>query len=139
MGCYRRDDAADPDIYVRAAVSVFIRYPESVVLAVTEPATGLPSTLKWLPSIAEIVECCERHYAPIVRAMERERIRQEAARSLPPPSGPRTPEQQAEIDAQVAETRRDLGIPSGGYPRGWRAVGDHLGLSIPRGPTEAPQ
>lgn len=59
VGCYRRSDANDPEIYARAAVAVLMRYPEKIVIAVTEPATGLPSKLKWLPSIAEIVEACE--------------------------------------------------------------------------------
>lgn len=36
-----------------------MRYPANVVVAVTEPATGIPAKLKWLPSIAEIVEECD--------------------------------------------------------------------------------
>lgn len=58
IGCYRKGDAIDPEIYASAAVAVLTRYPVDVVMAVTEPATGLPSTLKWLPSIAEITEAC---------------------------------------------------------------------------------
>ena len=59
MGCYRRSDANDPEIFGRAIVAVFRRFPESVVIAVTEPATGLPVKIKFLPSIAEIAEACE--------------------------------------------------------------------------------
>lgn len=68
VGCYRRTDANDPEIYARAVVAVLMRFPESVVIAITEPATGLPAKLKWLPSIAEIVEACEdRMPTPISR------------------------------------------------------------------------
>lgn len=76
LGCYRTGAANDPEIYVRAIVSVLMRYPEQVVNAVTEPATGLPSRLKWLPAVAELVEACEAEMAPIYRA---ERAAREAA------------------------------------------------------------
>lgn len=59
MGCYRKSDANDPEIYTSAVVSVLMRYSAEVAIAVTEPATGLPSRLKWLPSIADLVEACE--------------------------------------------------------------------------------
>jgi hypothetical protein len=59
IGCYRRDECGDPEIYTRAVIDVLTRYPEQVALRVTEPATGLPRKLKWLPSIAELVEACE--------------------------------------------------------------------------------
>jgi hypothetical protein len=40
VGCYRKSDAADPEVYARAIVAVFMRYPKSVIIAVTEPATS---------------------------------------------------------------------------------------------------
>jgi hypothetical protein len=58
MGCYRKTDANDPEVYVAAVVAVLTRYLPEVAIAVTEPATGLPSKAKWLPSIAELVEAC---------------------------------------------------------------------------------
>lgn len=128
IGCYRRDDAADPEIYGRAVVAVLMRYPESVVLEVTEPATGLPSRLKWLPAIAEIVEACDGGFAPIARQIAREKALADHARGLPPPSSfARTPAQQAEIDGQVETERRNLGIPEGGYGRGGKPGFQPLG------------
>lgn len=59
LGCYRTGDANDPQTYIAAVVSVLSRYPEAVIRDVTEPATGLPAKLKWLPSIFEIREECE--------------------------------------------------------------------------------
>ena len=85
LGCYRRSDVGDPEIFTRAVIAVFMRYPESVVVPVTEPATGLPAKLKWLPSIAEIREACERAMEPILRQRERERIEDEWRRALPAP------------------------------------------------------
>ena len=58
--CYRRDDAADPVAYAAALMAVLSEYPIDVVEHVTDPRTGLPRTLKWLPSVAEVVEACEQ-------------------------------------------------------------------------------
>jgi hypothetical protein len=65
VGCYRKSDAADPEIYTSAVVAVLMRYSENIVRTITEPATGLPARLKWLPAIAEIVEACEEQM-PVV-------------------------------------------------------------------------
>jgi hypothetical protein len=90
VGCYRKADAADPEVYARAIVAVLMRYPKPVVVAVTEPATGLPSKIKWLPSIAEIVEACDVEMRPILQQRERDRVAEENRRALPPPpNGPR--------------------------------------------------
>lgn len=79
VGCYRKTDASDPEIYAAAVVSVLCRFHPDVVAAVTEPATGLPATCKFLPSIAEIAEACR------TRAEDRAAARATAAQaSLPP-------------------------------------------------------
>lgn len=70
LGCYRAGDANDPETYIAATVSVLSRYPSEVIRDVTEPATGLPSRLKWLPSISEIREECEILAARITRREE---------------------------------------------------------------------
>lgn len=72
LGCYRTGDANDPETYIAAVVSILNRYPLEVIAEVTEPATGLPGKLKWLPSIAEIREECEILAARIRRKIERE-------------------------------------------------------------------
>lgn len=59
LGCYRTGDANDPETYIAAVVAVLEQYPINTIRAVTAPATGIASKLKWLPSIAEIKEACE--------------------------------------------------------------------------------
>src|SRR5882672_12913102 len=78
VGCFRKADAGDPEIYTAAVVAVLSRYPVEVAAAVTEPATGLPSRLKWLPSIAEITEACEDRMPGVAPAYH-------APVMLPPP------------------------------------------------------
>jgi hypothetical protein len=73
LGCFRTGDANDPEVYIAAVVAVLARYPESVIRDVTEPASGLPARLKWLPTIAEIREECDVLDARIKRREERER------------------------------------------------------------------
>jgi len=62
---------------------VLARYPDSVIRDVTEPATGLPAKLKWLPSISEIREECDILAARIARReqLDRELAEQFAARN----------------------------------------------------------
>jgi hypothetical protein len=62
-GCYRRDDAADPEAYAAALIAVLAEYPIEVVEHVTDPRTGLPRTAKFLPSVAEVVAACEERMA----------------------------------------------------------------------------
>jgi hypothetical protein len=64
FGCYRASEANDPETFIAAAAATLARYPTEVVIAVTDPVRGLPSTNKWLPSIAEIREVCEQAMAP---------------------------------------------------------------------------
>lgn len=39
--------------------AILSEYPQEVVDFVCDPRTGLPRTLKWLPTIAEIAEACD--------------------------------------------------------------------------------
>ena len=73
LGCYRTGDANDPEAYISAVVSVLARYPVQIIREVTEPATGLPARLKWLPAIAEIREECEILAQRDRRRIERDR------------------------------------------------------------------
>lgn len=53
--------------------------------AVVDPRSGLPARLKWLPTLAEVKEACEREMGPVYR--EREWSKQcENIRALPSPS-----------------------------------------------------
>lgn len=60
FGCYRRADANDPEIYTAAVAATLAEFSIEVVEYVTDPRTGLAATLKWLPTIAEIREACEK-------------------------------------------------------------------------------
>lgn len=115
IGCYRKSDAGDPEIYARAVIAVLCRYPESVAMAVTEPATGIPAKLKWLPAIAEIVEACELAAEPILRQLEREKIAEEQRMLLagPPPPPRLSPD---EVD-KLLSTFRLRSMPDAALPR----------------------
>lgn len=58
-GCYRKDDAADPEIYAGAIAAVLAQYPADIVRSVTDPRSGLPSKIQWLPSVKEVRDACE--------------------------------------------------------------------------------
>lgn len=63
LGCYRITDAHDPAVYMTAVVAVLAMYPVDVIRAACEPATGIPSKIKWLPAIAEVKAECEAIYS----------------------------------------------------------------------------
>jgi hypothetical protein len=70
LGCYRTGEANDPEIYLAAVVAVLSDYPIDIVAAVTDPRTGIPAKLKWLPTIAEIKTACEDIAGPRRRMAE---------------------------------------------------------------------
>ena len=41
LSCWRTARAAEPELYTRALMYVLLHYPAFVVMAVTEPATGI--------------------------------------------------------------------------------------------------
>jgi hypothetical protein len=123
VGCYRKTDAADPEVYARAIVAVLMRYPKPVVIAVTEPATGIPSKIKWLPSIAEIVDACDAEMAPILRQRERNRIAEERKRALPPPpTGPKPTRE--ELAAKYPRLFGPKDTPTDRRARGFRPLAE---------------
>ena len=88
VGSYRRNDAEDPGLFIRAAATVLSGYPEDVVRKVTHPAFGIPSKLKFLPSIAEIRDACEEEMKPVYAARRREIEAERNRRMLAPPTVP---------------------------------------------------
>lgn len=94
---------ADPQVYSAAVVATLMTWPEEVIIAVTEPATGIPSRIAWLPSIAEIISACKDAYEPIRARYEIEQTRKE----LPSPGSYRLTE--AEIAERKAQVDRVLG------------------------------
>src|SRR6476659_3713757 len=65
--------ASDPTVFVAGLVMLFSSYPLQVVEAVLSPISGIPAKYKFFPSIAEVKSELEERYAPILRAIERER------------------------------------------------------------------
>lgn len=59
LGCYRSGEANDPAVYVSGIAAVLARYPTDLMARVSDPRVGLPSKLKWLPSISEVTVACE--------------------------------------------------------------------------------
>ena len=45
VGCYRKGDAVDPEVYVTSGAAVLANYPESVVMMVTNPIHGIPGSM----------------------------------------------------------------------------------------------
>jgi hypothetical protein len=93
FSAYRRADYEDPHGFVVQLGAVLEDYPEEVILHVTSPKTGIQRRLKWPPSLAEIVEECDKALEPILRAEERERDWAESKhhatlRALPAPPAP---------------------------------------------------
>jgi hypothetical protein len=72
FGCYRAGDANDPETYSAAVAAVLATYPPDVVKRVTDPRTGLPGRSKWLPTVSEVRDECERLAAQEVAAIERQ-------------------------------------------------------------------
>lgn len=62
FGCYRKGEANDPETYTMAVAATLAEYPKEVIEHVTDPRTGLPAKLKFLPSVAEVREACEDHW-----------------------------------------------------------------------------
>lgn len=59
FGCYRKDDAADPETYSAAVACVLAEYTPDIVQRVTDPRSGLPSKQNWLPTVKEVREACD--------------------------------------------------------------------------------
>lgn len=115
LGCYRSGDANDPEVYVGAVIASLSDYPAHVVSAVVDPRTGLPSKLKFLPTIAEIKSACEDEYRSERYAREWEG-RAESMRALPPPDHTPRPKNSA---TRTALCER-YGLKQ--LPPGWDAV-----------------
>jgi hypothetical protein len=60
LGCYRRGDAEDPETYATAVAAVLSTYPPDIVKRVTDPRIGVPGKSKFLPTVSEVREECER-------------------------------------------------------------------------------
>jgi hypothetical protein len=69
--CYRKDEAHDPEVYAAAIAAVLADgYELAVIDYVTDPRSGLPSTQKFLPNVAEVREACEARATTLRRLQQ---------------------------------------------------------------------
>lgn len=70
LGAYRTPDLFDPTAFVDLAVEGLQHFPAVVLARMADPATGIISTSKFLPSIAEMAAWCRSDRAEIQRALD---------------------------------------------------------------------
>jgi len=62
LGCYRRSDAIDPEIYIASNACILAGYDDWVIVEATHPRTGIQATEKfksWPPNSGELKDFCE--------------------------------------------------------------------------------
>ena len=119
LSCYRASEATDPESFIAEATSVLARYPEDVARRISY---GMPSESKWLPSIAEIREACDRAMAPR-RAEERRQAERAhtdviVGRAAPAESAERRKQVAEEMVARFSNLGADPNKPALLDPRG---------------------
>lgn len=65
LDCFRTGGASSPETFVTAVAATLARYPDQVIYEVTDPRSGLPSKLTWMPSIKEVADACNAALEPI--------------------------------------------------------------------------
>jgi hypothetical protein len=78
LGCYRKSDVAEPEIFAAGASAILSKFPADVAAIVTDPRTGLAGQLKFVPTLAEIQDACEREQVRIAVEQRRETVLQES-------------------------------------------------------------
>ena len=71
LGCYRRNVAADPDVYVAAITLVLTDFPKAVVEYATDPRTGIAARDEFKafpPNAGEVKEFCSEEVERIRKA-----------------------------------------------------------------------
>lgn len=106
LSCYRKGDAADPEVFYAAVVTVLGAYPEEVVRQVTHPLDGIPGRIQWLPSIAEIKSACDALMQPFYDRAKRDLEERQKQALLAPPAV--TPEQRARAVAEWERVRAGM-------------------------------
>jgi hypothetical protein len=126
LDCFRTGEANNPEVFVTAIAATLARYPDQVIYDVTDPRTGIPSKISWMPTIKDVREACDRAYAPIQQQVERERriaeqlAAREAEENKPRPTleqlqakygkdwGLMTKEPRSDLPAYKAPTKEEL-------------------------------
>jgi hypothetical protein len=102
FACYRRDEATDPEIYCAAIASILgDGYSLEVVEYVTDPRTGLPSTQKFLPTVAEVRSACDARASYLDRVNRYSKLKPAPRKEITKRPG--------EIDAAEFDRRVALG------------------------------
>jgi hypothetical protein len=102
------ENMGDPKVYLAGAVAIVAQYRPEVSEMLADPRIGT-RVLGDFPTLSRIQRACEELSAPIERECEREAAHlSHIAGLLPRPK--RTPEQQANIDAQVARAKTALAM-----------------------------
>jgi hypothetical protein len=70
FGSYRKDDFADPKVFLVNLGMVLERYADDIISHATSPVTGIQKHCKFPPSIAEVVEFCDDEQARQQRIRE---------------------------------------------------------------------
>ena len=71
LGAYRSSDVDDPQVFVSNCIAILTGYSEEVAAAVCHPRTGIQRRLKWPPTVAELVEACDREAGEIANRERR--------------------------------------------------------------------
>lgn len=60
MGCFKKDEAHDPEIFSIALIAVFCQYEELVVRRVSDPTTGISGSFNYgMPNIPDVKHACD--------------------------------------------------------------------------------
>jgi hypothetical protein len=59
LGCYRKGEANDPQMYSTAVSALLAQYSQYVIEQVTHPMTGIPSKTDFMPTLKELKAACE--------------------------------------------------------------------------------
>jgi hypothetical protein len=68
FSAFRSDQFSDPEGYLNSLGLVLEQYPNDVIIHITDPRTGVQRHLKWPPTIAEIVDACDKRMQELARA-----------------------------------------------------------------------
>src|ERR1700694_2849012 len=68
FGAYRADQYPDPDVFMASLGMVLEQYSDEIVVYVTDPRTGIQRTIRWPPTIAEVVSACDARNAELQRS-----------------------------------------------------------------------
>ena len=140
FSAYRRDDFANPEVFLVELGVVLEEYPNEVIAHVASPRTGIVRTAKFVPSLAEIITACDEEVArqdrikryavlPKFQRLSYERPREQQGRRANVLVRPEAPQYAAMVELSktlpIEDWREDRdGIWIGlGYLEGIRPIG----------------